>query len=129
MSKGSPREGREGECSTTIRNCLQPRLPSQTPRPGTHLELHGTIEVNPQHLFDGCDDVLLHGSSGQHYEAKPTSKRSLVSQVMQTSRFWTPGQSLCWAQACQQLPKSFFKIRTRVGKNRGRGVHLEGTRC
>lgn len=46
---------------------------------GTHLELHCTVEVNPQHFFDGRDDVLVHGSPGQHCKPKPTTKRSLVS--------------------------------------------------
>lgn len=35
----------------------------------THLELHHAVKVGPQHLFDGCDDILLHGSAGQHCKA------------------------------------------------------------
>lgn len=45
---------------------------SDVPAAGTYLELHRTVEVNPQHLLDRRDDVLLHGSSGQHCKAKPT---------------------------------------------------------
>lgn len=93
---------------------------------GTHLELHRTVEVNPQHLFDGCDDVLLHSSSRQHYKPKPTTKRSLVSLwIMWASHFWSPKQSLCSAKLWQQLPKSFCKIRPRLRKNRGTAVDLD----
>lgn len=64
---------------------------TRTPPPdfhaaGTHLELHHTVEVAPQHLFDGHNDVLLHSSAGQHcksaqchYEQAEDRRPSLVS--------------------------------------------------
>lgn len=54
-------------------------LPAAFRASGTHLELHDTVEVTLQHLFDGRDDVLLHGSAGQHCKSKPTPGCASVS--------------------------------------------------
>lgn len=91
---------------------------------GTHLELHCTVEVNPQHFFDSRDDVFVHGSPGQHCKPKPTTKRSLVSlRITRTAHFWAPRQ--CSAELWHQLWKSFCKIRPRLWKNRGTAVDLD----
>lgn len=79
------REGREeSRCPTPVMMCI--RLGPDFHAAGTHLELHHTVEVVPQHLFDGHNDVLLHSSAGQHcksaqrhYEQAEDRRPSLVS--------------------------------------------------
>jgi hypothetical protein len=65
-------------------------LPSDSWATGTHLQLHDTVEVDPQHFFDWRNDILLHSSSGQHYKLKPTTKCILVLlRIMKVSHFRT----------------------------------------
>lgn len=58
------------------------------PAAGTYPELHCPIEMNPQHLLDGRDDVLLYGSSGQHCKQKPAP--NAVSGIMNNTVITLP---------------------------------------
>lgn len=94
MRRWSPGEGR-GKGQVTVPQLSSCAFPPGTcvtlPAAGTYPELHCPIEMHPQHLLDGRDDVLLYGSSGQHCKRKPAP--NAVSGIVNNTVITLPDPS------------------------------------